>query len=80
MAAWLCSSAGSLVVDGLGLAGIKEAPDAPDEDPEMARAGRRQMHSAAPGEFREAVLAAAKARGADVTEVKRARKRGKDGM
>ena len=80
VAAWLCSSAGSLVVDGLGLAGIKEAPDAPDEDPEMARAGRRQMHSAAPGEFREAVLAAAKARGADVTEVKRARKRGKDGM
>jgi len=70
-AAWLCTAAGSLVIDALELPALKEAPDAPGEDPEIARAGRRQMHSAAPGELREAILAAAAARGIPVTSVKR---------
>jgi hypothetical protein len=70
-AAWLCQEAGSLVIDAVELPALKEAQDAPGEDPHQARAGRRQMHSAAPGELREAILAAAASRGIPVTEVKR---------
>lgn len=71
VAAWLCTAAAGVAVDGLDVAALKREPDVSREDPEQARRGRAQMHAAAPGELRAAVLAAAKARKIPVTVIRR---------
>lgn len=68
VAAWLCSAAGGIVIDGTSLG--REAHQAGAEDPEGARGARRLAHSVAPGELRAAVTGAAGRRGIPVTEVK----------
>lgn len=76
-AAWLCSGASGIVIDGTDVAGRKRAPGDDREDPEGARGARRLMHGAAPGELRAAVTAAAARRGIPVTAVKETRARGR---
>lgn len=75
-AKWLCSAASALVIDGADLAREKRAPGPGREDPEGARGARRLMHGAAPGEFREALEAAAARRAIPVTMVKKAEETG----
>lgn len=70
VAAWLCSDASSLTVDGLDLARLKRVPGMGREDSEMERAARANVHEAAPGELRAAVVAAAGRRGIPVITVK----------
>lgn len=71
VAAWLCTAASGIVIDGTDLAEAKQAPGEDREDPEGARGSRRLLHSAAPGELRQAVEAAAGRRGIPVTVVKK---------
>lgn len=70
VAAWLCSHASGIVLDGTDLAAEKRAPGDGREDPKGARGARRLMHAAAPGVLRAAVEAAAARRGIPVTVVK----------
>lgn len=69
VAAWLCESSQVLVLHDLDMATVRKSAEVGAEDTFEARAGRRQMQLAAPGELRHAVKVAAGQRGVQVLMV-----------
>lgn len=65
LAAWLCSTAGNILIQGTDISRMRER-DADAEDSFAARRGREQIQAAAPGMFRQLLIQAADARGIPV--------------
>lgn len=66
IAAWVAEAARLIVIQDLDVASLRRVPSVASEDPHQQRHGRRQLHAAAPGEFRAAVENAARRRGVQV--------------
>jgi hypothetical protein len=69
VAAWIADQAGMVVVDDINLKTITHVPPVDESDDHQAVAARRQRQTAAPGELRAAIRAAASARGVAVEAV-----------
>lgn len=68
VAAWACGAALVVTVSAAGMADLREAAEAGEEDTWEARGGRKHIQRAAPGDLRAAVLLAARSRGVTVVE------------
>jgi len=70
VAAWICGQASEILLDYPPVAELRQVPDVNEEDEYVARAGRRQVQFAAPGDLRAAIEVAARRRGVKVIDVR----------
>ncbi|HEX6873027.1 MAG TPA: hypothetical protein VF163_18165 [Micromonosporaceae bacterium] len=71
VAAWICDQASEVLIDSPEVAALREVAPVGEEDRHEARAGRRQIQFAAPGDFRAAVEHAASRRGVPVINIRK---------